>query len=116
MSLIYRRKGNQPNFSSTFYDYIGEMRPFVKRVRKPHLVNIQALCFAARTKILARHAAVYTLHSEMSRTSNPEFCIILADALPKSFVGSFGNIEVHPLGRARRIAIEDFYFKDGRKL
>lgn len=38
MSLIYRRKSNDPNFSHVFYDYIGEIKPFVKRVRKPHLL------------------------------------------------------------------------------
>ncbi len=38
MSLIYRRKSNDPTFSHVFYDYIGEMRPFIKRVRKPHLL------------------------------------------------------------------------------
>jgi MoaA/NifB/PqqE/SkfB family radical SAM enzyme len=39
MSLIYRlRKSKQPHFIQGFYDYIGEMKPFVKRVRKPHLL------------------------------------------------------------------------------
>lgn len=37
MSLIYKRKANQPNISHTIYDYVGEMRPFAKRVKKPHL-------------------------------------------------------------------------------
>ena len=38
MSLIYRLQANNPNATRAFYDYIGEMRPFVKRVRKPLLV------------------------------------------------------------------------------
>lgn len=39
MSLIYRlRKSKQPHFIQGVYDYIGEMKPFVKRVRKPHLL------------------------------------------------------------------------------
>ncbi|MEZ4830071.1 MAG: radical SAM protein [Bacteroidia bacterium] len=39
MSLIYRlRKTKQPHFIQGVYDYIGEMKPFVKRVRKPHLL------------------------------------------------------------------------------
>jgi len=38
MSLIYRRKSNDPSISHTIYDYLGEIRPFVKRVKKPHLV------------------------------------------------------------------------------
>lgn len=38
MSLIYRRKSNNLNFSHVIYDYIGEIKPFVKRVRKPHLL------------------------------------------------------------------------------
>lgn len=38
-SLIYRlRKSKQPHFIQGVYDYIGEMKPFVKRVRKPHLL------------------------------------------------------------------------------
>lgn len=38
MSLIYRRKSNDSNFNQVIYDYIGEIKPFVKRVRKPHLL------------------------------------------------------------------------------
>ena len=38
MSLIYRLKASQPKFSHVIQDYLGEMRPFAKRVRKPHLV------------------------------------------------------------------------------
>lgn len=38
MSLIYRRKGNDPSFTHVFHDYMGEMRPFIKRVRSPHLL------------------------------------------------------------------------------
>lgn len=38
MSLIYRRKSNDPNFTHVIYDYIGEIKPFIKRIRKPHLI------------------------------------------------------------------------------
>ncbi len=38
MSLIYRRKSNDPNFTHVISDYIGEMRPFIKRVKKPYLL------------------------------------------------------------------------------
>lgn len=38
MSLIYRIKANQPNATHVIYDYLGEMRPFINRVKKPHLV------------------------------------------------------------------------------
>jgi MoaA/NifB/PqqE/SkfB family radical SAM enzyme len=38
MSLIYRRKSNDPGFTHVIYDYLGEIRPFVKRVKKPHLI------------------------------------------------------------------------------
>lgn len=38
MSLIYRRKANDPGLMHVVYDYIGEMRPFVKRVKRPHLI------------------------------------------------------------------------------
>ncbi len=38
MSLIYRRKANHTNFHHTFYDYIGEIRPFAKRIKNPFLV------------------------------------------------------------------------------
>ncbi|MFT3845763.1 MAG: radical SAM protein [Lacibacter sp.] len=38
MSLIYRRKANDPHFTHVIYDYIGEMRPFIKRVKKKHLL------------------------------------------------------------------------------
>ena len=32
MSLIYRRKSNQPTLAHTFYDYYGEIAPFAKRI------------------------------------------------------------------------------------
>lgn len=38
MSLIYRRKSNDPSFTHVLHDYMGEMRPFIKRVRSPHLL------------------------------------------------------------------------------
>lgn len=38
MSLIYRRRANEPSAAHVIHDYLGEMRPFVKRVKKPHLV------------------------------------------------------------------------------
>jgi hypothetical protein len=39
MSLIYRlRETEQPHFIQGVYDYIGEMKPFIRRVRKPHLL------------------------------------------------------------------------------
>lgn len=38
MSLIYRRKANDPSFTHVIYDYMGEMRPFVRRVRNPLLI------------------------------------------------------------------------------
>lgn len=38
MSLIYRLKQNDPGFTHTFYDYLGEIRPFAKRVKNPLLV------------------------------------------------------------------------------
>jgi len=38
MSLIYRLKSKQPGFTHLISDYLGEMRPFAKRVREPHLV------------------------------------------------------------------------------
>jgi len=38
MSLIYRRKANQPGISDAVYDYLGEMRPFAKRIGKKGLV------------------------------------------------------------------------------
>ena len=38
MSLIYRRKANQPDFSHVIYDYFGEMFPFIKRVTNPLLI------------------------------------------------------------------------------
>lgn len=37
MSLIYRLKKSQPKFTHTYYDYMGEMKPFAKRVDKWHL-------------------------------------------------------------------------------
>jgi MoaA/NifB/PqqE/SkfB family radical SAM enzyme len=38
MSLIYSLKASQPRIVDGIYDYLGEMRPFVKRVKRPHLV------------------------------------------------------------------------------
>lgn len=38
MSLIYKRKANNPGFSRAFYDYFGEIKPFAKRVKSPFLV------------------------------------------------------------------------------
>ena len=38
MSLIYRLKTNNPRFMHGIYDYLGEMRSFVKRVKNPLLV------------------------------------------------------------------------------
>ncbi|MBZ0174694.1 MAG: radical SAM protein [Candidatus Methanoperedens sp.] len=38
MSLIYRRKANQPSISHVIYDYLGEIRPFAKRIEKKHLI------------------------------------------------------------------------------
>lgn len=38
MSLIYRLRANQPSATHTLYDYLGEIRPFIKRIGKPHLI------------------------------------------------------------------------------
>lgn len=38
MSLIYRLKSKQPGFSHVFYDYLGEIRPFAKRIENKGLV------------------------------------------------------------------------------
>jgi MoaA/NifB/PqqE/SkfB family radical SAM enzyme len=38
MSLIYRRKANQPSISHVIYDYLGEIRPFVKRIDRKYLI------------------------------------------------------------------------------
>lgn len=38
MSLIYRRKSKQPGLSHLISDYIGEMRPFAKRIEIKHLL------------------------------------------------------------------------------
>lgn len=38
MSLIYRRRANQPSFTHVFNDYMGEIKPFVKRINKKHLL------------------------------------------------------------------------------
>jgi MoaA/NifB/PqqE/SkfB family radical SAM enzyme len=38
MSLIYRIKANQPGLTQGIYDYLGEMLPFAKRVKKLPLV------------------------------------------------------------------------------
>jgi MoaA/NifB/PqqE/SkfB family radical SAM enzyme len=37
MSLIYKRNPNQPSVTHVINDYLGEMRPFSKRVRNPFL-------------------------------------------------------------------------------
>ena len=37
MSLVYRLKARQPNFTHGIQDYLGEMIPFAKRVRNPLL-------------------------------------------------------------------------------
>lgn len=37
MSLIYRRRANQPSFTHVISDYIGEMGPFAKRIEKWYL-------------------------------------------------------------------------------
>jgi len=37
MSLIYRRLAHQPNFTHVINDYIGEIRPFAKRIKQLHL-------------------------------------------------------------------------------
>jgi len=34
MSLIYRRRANQPSFTHVISDYMGEMKPFAKRIEK----------------------------------------------------------------------------------
>lgn len=38
MSLIYRKRANQPSITHVLYDYIGELKPFVKRINKKHLI------------------------------------------------------------------------------
>ena len=38
MSLIYRRRANQPSFTHVINDYVGEMKPFIKRINKKHLI------------------------------------------------------------------------------
>lgn len=38
MSLIYRRRANQPSFTHVFNDYMGEIKPFIKRINKKHLL------------------------------------------------------------------------------
>ena len=43
MSLIYRRKANQPSLASVFYDYYGEIAPFAKRIDRK-LVAIPLIC------------------------------------------------------------------------
>lgn len=37
MSLIYRRKANQPSLMHVINDYVGEIKPFAKRIDKKHL-------------------------------------------------------------------------------
>ena len=43
MSLIYRRKANQPGISHTINDYLGEIRPFAKRIEKKRFVILLVL-------------------------------------------------------------------------
>jgi len=38
MSLIYRRRANQPSFTHVINDYLGEIKPFIKRTNKKHLL------------------------------------------------------------------------------
>lgn len=38
MSLIYRRRANQPTLTHAIYDYIGEIAPFARRVDRRHLL------------------------------------------------------------------------------
>ena len=38
MSLIYSLKKNKQGITHTIYDYLGEIRPFAKRIEKKHLV------------------------------------------------------------------------------
>jgi MoaA/NifB/PqqE/SkfB family radical SAM enzyme len=38
MSLIYRLRGKQPSVLHGFYDYVGEIRPFSKRIEKKPLI------------------------------------------------------------------------------
>ncbi len=38
MSLIYKRKPNQPSLTHTFYDYYGEIAPFARRIDRNLLV------------------------------------------------------------------------------
>jgi MoaA/NifB/PqqE/SkfB family radical SAM enzyme len=38
MSLIYKRRANAPSVTHVIQDYLGEMRPFTKRVRNPLFV------------------------------------------------------------------------------
>ena len=37
MSLIYRLKQSQPNFTHGIQDYLGEIIPFAQRIRNPVL-------------------------------------------------------------------------------
>ena len=37
MSLIYSRRANQPSFTHLFNDYLGEIKPFAKRIDKRYL-------------------------------------------------------------------------------
>jgi MoaA/NifB/PqqE/SkfB family radical SAM enzyme len=38
MSLIYKRSANQPSFTHVIYDYMGEIKPFIKRINKSHFL------------------------------------------------------------------------------
>jgi hypothetical protein len=37
MSLIYRLKQSQPNFTHGIQDYLGEIGPFARRIKNPFL-------------------------------------------------------------------------------
>jgi MoaA/NifB/PqqE/SkfB family radical SAM enzyme len=38
MSLIYKLKASHPGFAQAYSDYLGEIRPFAKRIEKKHLL------------------------------------------------------------------------------
>lgn len=38
MSLIYRRRANQPSFTHVLNDFMGEIKPFIKRINKRRLL------------------------------------------------------------------------------
>jgi hypothetical protein len=45
-----------------------------------------------------------------------EFSIIVSDALPTQYQGSFHDFSLRLLGTAQKISIEDFFFKSGKKI